>query len=98
MLKLVERHRSANSSSSQTSKEMKSSEELQNVSVPQIAPALAPLELQFDRLQLQDEVLFQENRLEFGQFVARAALLDEEYWVRSRMFFLLLYIMIHINW
>ncbi|KAL3532689.1 hypothetical protein ACH5RR_006211 [Cinchona calisaya] len=76
---------SANFSSSQKQKEMESSKEIQNVSVPQTSPVLAPSdsELQFDRLQTQDQMLFQENRFEFGQFVARVALLDEEYWTAA---------------
>lgn len=38
--------------------------------------------LHFDRLQLSGEQLLdQENRLEFGQFMALEAVLDEEYWV-----------------
>ncbi|KAJ8564563.1 hypothetical protein K7X08_001023 [Anisodus acutangulus] len=39
--------------------------------------------LQFDRLHLSDEVLDHENRLEFGQFMAREAMLDEEYWTAA---------------
>nr|XP_009784965.1 PREDICTED: uncharacterized protein LOC104233286 isoform X2 [Nicotiana sylvestris] len=39
--------------------------------------------LHFDRMQLPDEVLDQENRLEFGQFMAREAILDEEYWTAA---------------
>ncbi|XP_019245906.1 PREDICTED: uncharacterized protein LOC109225625 isoform X2 [Nicotiana attenuata] len=40
--------------------------------------------LHFDRMQLPDEeVLDQENRLEFGQFMAREAMLDEEYWTAA---------------
>nr|XP_016483993.1 PREDICTED: uncharacterized protein LOC107804590 [Nicotiana tabacum]XP_033512795.1 uncharacterized protein LOC104099246 [Nicotiana tomentosiformis] len=39
--------------------------------------------LHFDRMQLPDEVLHQENRLEFGQFMAREAMFDEEYWTAA---------------
>ncbi|KAL3368867.1 hypothetical protein AABB24_009596 [Solanum stoloniferum] len=40
--------------------------------------------LHFDRLQLSDEqVLDQENRLQFGQFMAHEAVLDEEYWTAA---------------
>lgn len=38
-------------------------------------------DLQFDRLQPSDQELGRVNRFEFGQFVAREAVLDEEYWV-----------------
>ena len=41
--------------------------------------------LQFDRLQPSDEELVRENRFEFGQFVAREAVLDEEYWVCHKL-------------
>ncbi|MCH94293.1 acyl-CoA N-acyltransferase (NAT) superfamily protein, partial [Trifolium medium] len=39
--------------------------------------------LQFDRLQPSDQELVRENRFEFGQFVAREAMLDEEYWTAA---------------
>ncbi|MCE0482430.1 hypothetical protein HAX54_041211 [Datura stramonium] len=39
--------------------------------------------LHFDRLQLSDVVLDQENRLEFDQFMAHEAALDEEYWTAA---------------
>jgi hypothetical protein len=42
--------------------------------------------LQFDRLQPSDQELVRENRFEFGQFVAREAVLDEEYWVCYKFF------------
>jgi hypothetical protein len=42
--------------------------------------------LQFDRLQPSDQELVRENRFEFGQFVAREAVLDEEYWVCYKLF------------
>ncbi|XP_060213707.1 GCN5-related N-acetyltransferase 6, chloroplastic isoform X1 [Lycium barbarum] len=34
-------------------------------------------------MSLSDEVLDQENRLDFGQFMAREAMLDEEYWTAA---------------
>ncbi|CAN1147956.1 hypothetical protein LINPERPRIM_LOCUS37810 [Linum perenne] len=37
-------------------------------------------DLRFDRLQIPEKDLVCENKLEFGQFVAREALIDEEYW------------------
>ncbi|KAI9110177.1 hypothetical protein K1719_018619 [Acacia pycnantha] len=38
-------------------------------------------DLRFDRLQPSDYELVGDKILEFGQFVAREAVLDEEYWV-----------------
>lgn len=38
-------------------------------------------DLQFDRPQPSDQDFDQEKKFEFGQFVARAAMLDEEFWV-----------------
>lgn len=48
---------------------------------PQIDTTKSPSNLQFDRLQQLDRELSQENLHEFGQFLVREALLDEEYWV-----------------
>lgn len=42
-----------------------------------------PSDIRFDRLQPSDQDLYQEKRLQFGKFVAREAVLDEEYWVRD---------------
>ncbi|KAI3495700.1 hypothetical protein L1887_38046 [Cichorium endivia] len=39
--------------------------------------------LQFDRLQQSDQLFVQHKKHEFGQFVARRAALDEEYWAAS---------------
>lgn len=49
--------------------------------VPKVEESLSSDGLQFDRLQPSDYELVREKRLEFGQFVARDAVLDEEYWV-----------------
>lgn len=38
-------------------------------------------DMRFDRLQPSDQELLQHDRFEFGKFVAREAILDEEYWV-----------------
>lgn len=38
-------------------------------------------DLKFDRLQPSEQDLVQDMKLEFGQFIAREAMLDEEYWV-----------------
>ncbi|CAN1337895.1 hypothetical protein LINPERPRIM_LOCUS37810 [Linum perenne] len=40
-------------------------------------------DLRFDRLQIPEKDLVCENKLEFGQFVAREALIDEEYWAAA---------------
>ncbi|XVE53997.1 hypothetical protein DITRI_Ditri03aG0047300 [Diplodiscus trichospermus] len=42
-----------------------------------------PSNLRFDRLQPSDLELNQHKRLEFGKFVAREALLDEEFWTAA---------------
>lgn len=60
------------SKSSRTTKK----EDLSIVSIPQRSN-----DLRFDRLQPSDRELLQHDRFEFGKFVAREALLDEEYWV-----------------
>nr|XP_027069247.1 uncharacterized protein LOC113694602 [Coffea arabica]XP_027069282.1 uncharacterized protein LOC113694635 [Coffea arabica] len=74
---------SANWNPSQTRKQMEISKELRTVSATESVPVVAPAELQFDKPQPQDQMLFQENRLQFGQFVARKAVLDEEYWTAA---------------
>lgn len=43
--------------------------------------------LSFDRLQLTDRECTGIQRREFGHFVARKAILDEEYWVGLALFF-----------
>ncbi|XP_062091153.1 GCN5-related N-acetyltransferase 6, chloroplastic [Humulus lupulus] len=40
-------------------------------------------DLQFNRLQPSERDLVQEKKLEFGQFVARDAILDEEFWTAA---------------
>lgn len=52
--------------------------------VPKVE-TLSSNSLQFDRLQLPDQELVRGNRFEFGQFVAREAVLDEEYWVCHKL-------------
>ncbi|KAH7519294.1 hypothetical protein FEM48_Zijuj08G0020700 [Ziziphus jujuba var. spinosa] len=51
-------------------------------SVPENEP-LRPLDLRFDRLQPSDQHLVEHKKFEFGQFVAREAMLDEEYWTAA---------------
>lgn len=64
---------------------MKNKEELslQQLSTPPVSKVetLNSNNLQFDRLQPSEQELGRVNRFEFGQFVAREAVLDEEYWV-----------------
>ncbi|PON55590.1 hypothetical protein TorRG33x02_298830 [Trema orientale] len=50
--------------------------------IPQHESSKAP-DLQFDRLQPSEQDLIQEKRLQFGHFVAREAMLDEEYWTAA---------------
>ncbi|XP_052199727.1 uncharacterized protein LOC127806458 [Diospyros lotus] len=50
--------------------------------IPQLETAGAT-NLHFNRLQPLDQQLVQEERIEFGQFTAREALLDEEYWTAA---------------
>lgn len=45
--------------------------------------AISPLDFQFDRLQPPDGTFTQEDKLEFGQFLARHAQVDEEYWTAA---------------
>lgn len=40
-------------------------------------------ELTFDRLQLNDEELYKGQKRPFGRYVARGAVLDEEYWTAA---------------
>lgn len=42
-------------------------------------------DLRFDRLQPSDQELVGDNVFEFGQFVAREPVLDEEYWVCHKL-------------
>ncbi|XP_028096488.1 uncharacterized protein LOC114296397 isoform X3 [Camellia sinensis] len=63
---------------SQTNKKEEFSVENQKLSIPQ--SKTSPLNLHFNRLQPFDQEIIQEDRIGFGQFVAREALLDEEFW------------------
>ncbi|KAK4372830.1 hypothetical protein RND71_008214 [Anisodus tanguticus] len=72
---------SLNPNSSRTGKNELSTE-FQRYPIPQ-SEITYTSNLHFDRLQLSDEVLDLENRLEFGQFMACEAMLDEEYWTAS---------------
>lgn len=57
------------------------------ISIPPQVDQLRPEGLRFDRLQPPEQEFGHEDRLEFGKFVAREAMVDEEYWVRSLKFF-----------
>lgn len=68
--------------------DMKNKKKMEEVSVrlslspvPKVEETLSSDGLRFDRLQPSDYELVRERRFEFGQFVARDAVLDEEYWV-----------------
>lgn len=50
-----------------------------SVKIPQV-DQLRPEGLRFDRLQPPEP---EQDRLDFGKFVAREAILDEEYWVSN---------------
>ena len=67
-------------SNSSTRKKEEFSIEIQAPSVPQFRTE-RPSNLQFDQLQPSDEEFNEGSRAEFGPFMARAAVLDEEYWV-----------------
>ncbi|KAI4344601.1 hypothetical protein L6164_011808 [Bauhinia variegata] len=63
-------------------KEEKLSVLLSTPSVPKVDTSRSS-DLRFDRLQPSDQELVGENILEFGQFVVREAVLDEEYWTSA---------------
>lgn len=44
---------------------------------------LAGSDLRFDRLQVPEKELMHDRKFEFGQFVAREAVIDEEYWTAA---------------
>ncbi|GKV24748.1 hypothetical protein SLEP1_g34323 [Rubroshorea leprosula] len=50
--------------------------------IPHLEPS-RPSDLRFDRLQRSDQGLKPGERLEFGQFVAREAVVDEEFWTAA---------------
>ncbi|XP_054806026.1 uncharacterized protein LOC129308721 [Prosopis cineraria] len=64
---------------------MKNTMEDHSVSMPPThkGETLRSGDLRFDRLQPSDHELVGDNILEFGQFVAREAVLDEEYWTAA---------------
>ncbi|XVE70708.1 hypothetical protein DITRI_Ditri10aG0092400 [Diplodiscus trichospermus] len=56
--------------------------QLQTSSIPQLENSRQS-NLRFDRLQPSDQELNQDKILEFGKFVAREAVLDEEFWTAA---------------
>ncbi|VVA99074.1 unnamed protein product [Arabis nemorensis] len=72
-----------NSRSSDTSKKEDLSVQISKSSaIPQV-DQLRPDGLRFDRLQPPEPESVHQDRLEFGRFVAREAMLDEEYWTAA---------------
>ncbi|XP_057969190.1 GCN5-related N-acetyltransferase 6, chloroplastic isoform X2 [Malania oleifera] len=57
--------------------------EMPKLLIPQFETPRPSTNLQFDRLQPSDQELIPEKGMEFGQFVAREAVLDEEYWTAA---------------
>ncbi|KAI3447212.1 hypothetical protein Pfo_003877 [Paulownia fortunei] len=70
------------SKSTPARKEKEFSGELQKLSIPE-GGKFSPSNIKFDRLQRSDQVAIQGETAEFGQFVAREAQLDEEYWTAA---------------
>jgi len=71
------------SRSSDTSKKEELSVHISNSpTIPQV-DQLKPEGLRFDRLQPPKSEFVQEDKLEFGKFVAREAILDEEFWTAA---------------
>ncbi|XP_050219061.1 uncharacterized protein LOC126669601 [Mercurialis annua] len=52
------------------------------ISYPQLENSGLP-DLRFDRLQVPERELIHEDKVEFGQFVARDAIIDEEFWTAA---------------
>lgn len=73
-------NRIMDSKSSNTRKTEELSLQLTRSSIPE-PQTLDLSRLKFDRLQLAEDEVNQSPRIEFGRFVAREAVLDEEYWV-----------------
>lgn len=71
--------------SSSTKKKMEelSVEVVREPPIPLVKTSTAPSDLRFDRLQTPDQGLKPGEKLEFGQFVARDAMVDEEYWTAA---------------
>ncbi|XP_047321660.1 uncharacterized protein LOC124925641 [Impatiens glandulifera] len=57
----------------------------QNIRMPAVSKqdSSKPIELSFNRLQLTDQECYGLQKRSFGRFVAREAVLDEEYWTAA---------------
>ncbi|KAJ4825234.1 hypothetical protein Tsubulata_035455 [Turnera subulata] len=82
-------HRSAaswtmamSSGSFKTRKKEELSVQVPALSIPQCETQRLP-DLRFDRLQIPEKELIHEDKLEFGNFVAREAMIDEEFWTAA---------------
>ncbi|KAM7517645.1 hypothetical protein LguiB_016607 [Lonicera macranthoides] len=69
-----------NPQSSQRKNREELSTELQKLSFPHLNGSAIPSELRFNRLQPAKQVSIREHKIEFGDFVVREAVLDEEFW------------------
>ncbi|MFX6534595.1 hypothetical protein ABTG41_10060, partial [Acinetobacter baumannii] len=58
------------------------SEKVRKLTIPEIDKS-SPSTIKFDRLQRTDESASEVDKVEFGQFVARVAQVDEEYWTAA---------------
>ncbi|GAB4838038.1 hypothetical protein Ancab_027566 [Ancistrocladus abbreviatus] len=59
------------------------SADVRQPSITRSAGKLKPLDLQFNRLQPSDEEFNIQRKREFGDFMAREAVLEEEYWTAA---------------
>lgn len=59
--------------------------ELQKPSFPHINGTAIPSELRFDPLQPAELESIRKHKIEFGDFVVRQAVLDEEFWVSNNL-------------
>ncbi|KAM7517533.1 hypothetical protein LguiB_016495 [Lonicera macranthoides] len=74
-----------NPQSSQRKNREELSTELQKLSFPHLNGSAIPSELRFNRLQPAKQVSIREHKIEFGDFVVREAVLDEEFWVSNNL-------------
>ncbi|XP_073308114.1 GCN5-related N-acetyltransferase 6, chloroplastic-like [Primulina huaijiensis] len=70
------------SKSTPATKEKELSEELHKLSILE-TDRFSPLNIKFNRLLRADQVAIQGDGFEYGQFVAREAQIDEEYWAAA---------------
>lgn len=66
----------------QTRKKEELSIQLPSPSIPQVETSRLP-DLRFDRLQIPEKEFVHEEKFEFGQFVAREAIINEEFWTAA---------------